>query len=345
MKTHAEALGQPMSAGGSPRLACEQPGSAVAQLRLAFGLLLDVDPRIPLASLAPAGRATGRESATSVKIDPKGLAQRWSALRAPPRRARELRGPDGTVLLTVDFADPAGYLLWATGVGRVLIAPDGRELLCDPEPESSGWSAILPAQALPLAATLRGFEILHAAGVVLRGRAVLLAGEPAAGKTSLAAALLLRGASLLSDDAVALENRSDSLTAHPGCAELHLRPSEHERLSPGEREALGPFTALAGRQRCTPDSLSSPTPFGDLFLLERSALEPAVELLDPIDPFALLATTFNLSVRTPERLARHLDLVAALAATGRIYRLRVGPGLDATRLAELVDRHLSAQSP
>src|SRR6266566_1593227 len=107
MKTHAEARGQPMTGGGSPRLACEQPGSALAQLRLAFGLLLDVDPRIPLAGLAPAGRATGRESATSVKIDPQGLAQRWSALRAPPRRARELRGPDGAAVLTVDFADPA----------------------------------------------------------------------------------------------------------------------------------------------------------------------------------------------------------------------------------------------
>ncbi len=41
-------------------------------------------------------------------------------------------------------------------------------------------------------------------------------------------------------------------------------------------------------------------------------------------------------MRTPERLLRHLDLAAALAATGRIFRLRVQPGVNATQLANAV---------
>ena len=47
---------------------------------------------------------------------------------------------------------------------------------------------------------------------------------------------------------------------------------------------------------------ASPAPFGGLFLLERATHGPPVERIEAVDPFALLASTFNLSVRTPERL-------------------------------------------
>jgi hypothetical protein len=345
MKTEADGFVAPGSGESSAGAPSEQHGVTFSSRRAAFGMLLEIDPAIPSVGFAASGRAPAGEAVTSVRLDPRGVAERWSARGAPARRTRELAGIDGVTLLTVDFSEGAGYLLWALGVGRVLIAPDGLEVLCDPEPNAAGWWAILPAQALPLAATLRGFEIVHAAGVVLCDEAVLLAGEPAAGKSSIAAALLLRGGVLLGDDAVALEGRGRAMTAHPSFGVLHLRPAEYERLSADQRSALGPSTTFAGRHCCSPGLLASPTPFGHLFLLERSALEPAIELLAPVDPFALLATTFNLSVRTPERLVRHLDLAAALAATGRIYRLRIGPVVDATRLAELIDAHLSVGSP
>jgi hypothetical protein len=320
-----------------------KPATEDCQRRTAFGLALDLDAQISVHGLSGVESATTSEP-TRVRLDPEGVRGRWSLLDVAPLRTRELRAAE-SLLLTVDFAEPAGYLLWATGYGRVLISPDGRELLCDPEPANPDWTAILTTQALPLAATLRGFEVLHASGVVLRGRTVLLSGQPGAGKSSLAAALLLRGASLLSDDVVALEHRNGSLTAHPGTRALRLRPSERGRLSKDQQDALGAFTQAAGKLRHTPSAPVQPAPFGELFLLEHSALDPAIEHLDPIDPVALLATTFNLSVRTPERLVRHLDLIAALAETGRIYRLRVQPSVDATRLGELLDTYLAARSP
>jgi hypothetical protein len=272
-------------------------------------------------------------------LDPRELQRRWSSAEQVPTRVRELR--DGaTVLLTVELAPSAGYLLRAPGFGRILIAPDGTELLCDPEPESSEWTMLLPAQALPLAATLRGYEVLHASGVVLGGRAALFAGQTGAGKSSLAAALLCRGAALLSDDTVALEPREGKLIAHPGAALLQLQAAEHERLSARERAILGAPTTVLGKQRYSPSVTASPAPFGELFLLERSGYGPPIERIEAVDPFALLASTFNLSVRTPERLTRHLDLAVALAATGRIHRLRVQPEMDATQLAEIVHERL-----
>jgi hypothetical protein len=244
------------------------------------------------------------------------------------------------MLLTVELAPPAGYLLDAPGFGRVLVAPDGTELICDPEPGNSQWTALLSAQALPLAATLRGLEVLHASGVMVRGRAALFAGPPGAGKSSLAAALMRHGAALLGDDAVALELRDGELIAHPGAAVLHLRAAEHDRLSTRERAVLSAPTAFLGKQRYSPSVTPSPVPLRELFLLERSTQDPPVERIEAVDPFALLASTFNLSVRTPERLVRHLELAVALAATGCIYRLRVQPGIDATRLAEIVHERL-----
>jgi len=51
--------------------------------------------------------------------------------------------------------------------------------------------------------------------VAIDGRAILIEGEPGTGKTSLALALIDRGAALVGDDGVLLERRGDRLYALP----------------------------------------------------------------------------------------------------------------------------------
>lgn len=321
----------------------EAPAGSAAKRTLhgaAFGLRLAIDPGIEIPGVpGRAGIAEIPPPPTRVRLDPPELERRWGPAAHTAEVVRELR--DGnTALLTVQLAHPAGYLLHAPGVGCILVAPDGSELLCDPAPGSGGWTTLIPAQALPLAATLRGLEVLHASGVVMGDKAVLFAGAPGAGKSSLAAALLHRGAKLLSDDTVALELRDGALVAHPGAALLHLQAAEHDRLSARERADLGAPTTFPHKRRFHPRVSASPAPFGRLFLLERATHGPPVERIEAVDPFALLASTFNLSVRTPARLVRHLDLAAALAATEHIYRLRIQPGTNATQLANAVCEQL-----
>ena len=65
--------------------------------------------------------------------------------------------------------------------------------------------------------------LLHqATGVLVDGRVVLIEGEPGTGKTSLALALIDRGAMLVGDDGVALELREGHLWAAPAPATAGL---------------------------------------------------------------------------------------------------------------------------
>ncbi|MXP25893.1 serine kinase [Altererythrobacter indicus] len=58
--------------------------------------------------------------------------------------------------------------------------------------------------------------MLHQAScVAIKGRALLIEGEPGCGKSSLALALIDRGAQLIGDDGVALTRKDDALWANP----------------------------------------------------------------------------------------------------------------------------------
>jgi hypothetical protein len=319
----------------------ERPSPDLEDRRTAFGLALSIDQRISIPGFGQSPDSVTTGPPSHIRLDEGELRRRWEALTTSPVRARELRDGE-TLLMSVDFAEPAGYLLWARDFGRVLISSDGIDLLCEPDPTNEGWASIVAAQALPLAATIRGLEVFHASGVVLDGQALLFAGPPGAGKSSLAAALVRAGAELLSDDAVALALSRGTLTAHAGSVVLQLRTAENERLSPGARAAMGrPASSPFGKQRYVSESVPGPAPLRSVFLLERSAERPAVERPRAVNPFELIASTFNLSVRTPARLRRQLDVVSAIASAGLAHRLRVQPDIDATQLAAIVQEHLA----
>jgi hypothetical protein len=181
------------------------------------------------------------------------------------------------------------------------------------------WQRYLIGRVLPLAATLLGREPIHASAVACGEGAVLLAGESLSGKSTLAAELIESGLRLMADDVAALDGE---LMVHPGPGLMSLRrPRALGEIVGGDDEGL--WVSVEREPRALPVSA--------LYLLEP-ARTTGISVLDAPDPGALLAASFVAVVREPARLARQLDVCAALAGA-RVARVGVPPGADFTALA------------
>ena len=121
--------------------------------------------------------------------------------------------------------------------------------------------------------------LYQATCVALDGRGLLILGEPGSGKTSLALALIDRGAQLVGDDGVALEMREGALWACPPQATAGLVEIRNVGL------ATLPATAAQVALAVTLDSSAPRLPEkpGELVLLDRTiphlSLYPGAETL------------------------------------------------------------------
>jgi hypothetical protein len=295
------------------------------------------DPDLPGLS-PPSGDDHG--ASTLVRHDPAGLHERWSKNTACARTREITNGEQ--VLLSVDHDPDRGYLLRIAGIGAALISPDGLDVRCAPDPDGSDWQSMLVGQVLPLVATIRGLEVFHAAGVVRAGSAYLLCAPQGVGKTSLAAHLVADGAGLLSDDVIALDDR---LVAHPGAAVLYVRVPELEHLGHGPVPGLRRLGTTRGRAMFVADLPAAAEPLAGIYFLERERIGAgsAIEPIARPSPLSLLGATFNLSVRTPARLTRHLELCARLAESVPLFRVRITPDQGAAELARALSAHIDAR--
>lgn len=138
------------------------------------------------------------------------------------------------VLEPLSQVDAAGRCLHhVPGVGRFLVH-DRSRISIDPAGGEQGLGRALRAlRGVPLAflCSLWGMLPLHAACVTLGGRAVLLAGTAACGKSSLAAALALDGGKLMADEFCVLDpNGPGGAVIWPSFPELGLWPDSIKAL-------------------------------------------------------------------------------------------------------------------
>jgi hypothetical protein len=287
------------------------------------------------------GDASGRLPPTSVRLAPPGLIGRsWPD--ADATTTRELRA-DGVLVFSVAHAPGVGYLLTLSSHGRFLVDESGTDVLCEPSPDREDWSDGLAIQALPLACTLRGLEPFHASGVSIQDQALMITGPVTSGKSSLAAWLVRGGATLLSDDVVAVDLVDGVVRAHPGGRWLRLRSPEAALLTAGTGRWPRPAERRRGRPRFEAPVSDGPRPLRAVYVLApaHEECEPIAEL--PTSGVALLAATYNLSVREPWRLRCQLELLHELASRVPLYRLAVSPASKAVQLAEAIRVHFQAQ--
>lgn len=129
-------------------------------------------------------------------------------------------------------AAPGQFLLELPGVARYLVM-GGDSIFVEWEPQADQEKVNYFLRMTPLAALLyqRGFVVFHAAAVANNQGAVLLAGDSGTGKSTLLAALLQRGWTMLSDDlaAVTIDEQGQVLVL-PIFPEIALWPDALKKL-------------------------------------------------------------------------------------------------------------------
>jgi hypothetical protein len=310
----------------------------------AFGL--DLEGHFPVPGLDHDESVGGARLTVLEAVDAGELDGPWS--RAESDRLREWRKPDGRIEAALDRHDRLGYRLFADGYGRYVVTHDGGLIRCAP-PRTAAWrwQRCLIGQIFPLAAVLRGLEVFHASAVRVGNVAVAFVGASQAGKSSVAVNLMLRGARLVTDDVVTLEASGGGLVAHPGAGVTSVRHAAVEAIAPEHRSRLGRVLGDDGEAlRVMVERERRVLPLAAMYFLERddpaageADAAPPFERISPPDPRLLLASTFNFSVRTPERLRNQLDVCARLSETVPIFRVKIVPTLSAAALAAQVEAH------
>ncbi len=246
-------------------------------------------------------------------------------------------------------AAPGRFLLDVPGVARYLVK-DGQSITIDPQRSASDDELARFARATPFAALChqRGIAVVHAAAAVRDDRAVLVAGDSAAGKSTLLAALIARGWRMLADDLTPVTLNDESLPiALPTFPELILWEDALERLgaaSAGQTPLPPPVRSRPhGTWSVPTHTLMVPSPVRvhtvwRLSTQNRGRVE--AEMIDGVRGFALLSwIAYNSRVaRALLDPAIRLRVDSAIVAHCDLGALRRPRGCWCVReLAELLD--------
>lgn len=317
----------------------DTPASQADHRLTAFGL--EVRCAWPLTGSHPASGGTGRcsgRSATHIRQVP--ATELEAAWQEPAERIFTPEFPDGRTRFTVD-RNERRYRLWAEDYGRYLIACDGSWIATDQDPPSpAAQERFLFAQALPVAAALHGYEVLHASAVCGAQGAAAFVGASGAGKTAVATRVLLRGAQLMTDDVLAVQIGPE-LLAHPGPPFMALRPQEAGMAGAGG-EPLGASVGASDKLHVARPTPGGPRPLRAVYHLRRGPAA-AISRLGPEARHLVLGHAFVPYVMTPQRMLHHLQLAELVSSGMRQFELQTPrDGLDEATI-DLLAGHLREQ--
>ena len=221
------------------------------------------------------------------------------------------------------LSDGSDYLRWS-GLFEFLVSPEGRRIACRAcnGTTQEAFQAYLVSQVLSFALLKHGIESLHATVVVVQQQAVAFLGNSGYGKSSLGAAFLRAGHTLLTDDILVLTENGRRFTAHPGPPRIKLFPDIAKTLL-GKQVAgipMNPTTSKLVIPLASQQSSEAAAPLRAIYMLRppttgvpltRVTLTLLSQRRACLD---LLANTYNPVIVKPDRLARQFNLTVRLAA-------------------------------
>ena len=294
----------------------------------------------------------------------EALANRLAHFAAPARGEVELR-------VDIVSAEP-GDIERPTGRGRpVYDPPDGEvlsfddgdllfircgdlaQVVCEPRrgairmavrPDPTArWLAGHALFTLTLIECLkrRGRFSLHAAGLAIGGRGILVAGASGSGKSTTAVCLLRAGFGFLADDTVFLSagpatvdesGSGEDLTVLAFPDEIDVTDQTIGLFPELSAVVATPANPVNGKRQFRPEAIYDAEPVGScrpVALVLAGARTPGRSRLWAVGPDeALLAVVPNVLLTEPGSTQAHLDVLAQLTRTCACYRLEAGPRLE-----------------
>ena len=303
----------------------------------AFGLELSVG--FPLPGLPPLLPRPGCSPVRLIRAQRRELINDW-----PPDRdlLTDRRRPDGAALFRLEFHPALGHRMTAAGWGCYVVAPPGLLVRCAPVRAAAWrWQRFLVGQVLPFVSLIHGFEGFHASAVTAGDKTVAFTGRSGAGKSTIATSMVLRGWRLVTDDVLTVDIAGDGgVRVHPGMDLMSIRHGPAKAFGRA-LERLGPVIGTDEEAvRVVVPTAKGPRRLSSLYIVEPAeGGQPRIEPMRPVDPRLLLAATFNLVVRSPDRLTRQLDICSLISRAVAVYRLVIPSRARPSLLAELVTEH------
>jgi hypothetical protein len=189
----------------------------------------------------------------------------------------------------------------------------------------------------------RGIMALHASALCIDGKAIVLAGEAGAGKSTTAAALALRGAPILCEDIAAIEERNEGFTVEAGHTRVCLWPESVEMLM-GRPDAL-PLLAANWEKCYLPLDGSKATlekqnqPLAAIYVLSPREAAPDAPRIEEVSGHQVLLdlvqNTYMNWVLDRSQRAAEFEVLAHLIS--KIPVRRVVPHRDPAQIGALCD--------
>jgi hypothetical protein len=252
------------------------------------------------------------------------------------------RGDDSGFMLASFGAAEFFQLTYADGTQFVIDAPTKRIWgACPPPLTLEDLTTYLSGPILGFVLRRRGVLSLHASAVCISGRAVVLCGESAAGKSTTAAALARMEVPVLSEDISAVREARGALLVEPGYPRICLWPDAVESLF-GATGALPQLTPTWEKRYLALDGLrasfeSQRQPLGAIYVLAPRSTEadlPRIEHLDKREALLeLVQNTYMNWLLDRTQRATELDVLARIVA--RIPVRRIVPHSDPARVGTL----------
>lgn len=219
-----------------------------------------------------------------------------SAERQPDVTIR--RGPVPQALESPGLSGPtwqiAGkqFLLRIPDIARFLLS-DGREIAFEPESDAKADDIPIFILGTVFGILLHQREqiVLHASAVRVNDKAVLFCGSSGAGKSTIAAALVQRGYSMMTDDVCAIAVTAEGMPmVYPDGRQLKLWAHSIERLDLAERRGERVRSRLEKFYVEPGEAFNEPLPLGAVYALReaRPPHAPGIERPNVVDAALVL---------------------------------------------------------